>query len=121
MMTDDKVCDNNPPPPPPPPHSGSPSILDVNLSELPLIRAIKLHVSSRGSFETAVKLIATLLNDGGTETVNVMDNIITIEGLEYEHSYNINVTAVSIDCPEAGIKSNLVPFSLELDLPTNSK
>ena len=100
-----------------PQHSGSPSILEVDLRELPLKRAIKFHVSSRGSFGTAVKLIATLLNERGTETVDVIDNIITIEGLEYERSYNINVTAVSIDCPEAGIKSNLVLFSLELDLP----
>ena len=99
--------------PNPIPHSGPPSISVVETEESVLARTFILHVKSRGSFETAVKIGAFISNRQGAETVDVKETTVTLDKLEYGVTYRVNITATSVDCPEAGASSVVVPVALE--------
>ena len=60
-----------------------------------LARTFILHVKSRGSFETAVKIDAFISIRQGTETVDVKETTVTLNNLEYGVTYRVNITATS--------------------------
>ena len=100
--------------PTPIPYSGPPSVPVVETEESVFTHTFILHVISRGSYDTAVKIGTLILDKQGTETVDVVDTTVTLSGLEYGITYRVNITATSIDCPESDTSSAVVSVALDV-------
>ena len=68
---------------------------------------VRLTVSSIGTLGTAVSFGATVL--GGSGTVQVTGNTITVTGLSYVLNYTVIVSATSVVCSEVMYSNTIVP------------
>ena len=73
---------------------------------------VRFNVSSMGTFGTAVSYNASVV--GGSGTVQVSGNTITVMGLNYTQMHSIMVTATSAICPGLGPRSINVPISFSI-------
>ena len=68
---------------------------------------VRYTVSSMGTLGTAVSFGATVL--GGSGTVLVTENTITVTGLSYVLNHTVIVSATSVVCSEVMYRNTIVP------------
>ncbi len=92
-------------------YTGIPSTPTVDSMEYSVVNSttgrFRLLVSSSGTFGTKVTLSASVV--GGSGTVVVTDNMITVIGLSYTGSHTVSVLATSAVCPGVDNSSIDVP------------
>ncbi len=97
-------------------HADPPSTPTVNSMEYSVgdstTGRFRFLVSSSGTFRTEVTISASVV--GGSGSVVVTDNNITVTGLSYTESHIISVVATSAVCP--GVLNSNIPFPVMFNI-----